>query len=63
MQFETENALRDLDRQMNTFMRGEIFAHGSLEMRKKAIDALKTADMARKSARALVEMLRLTTSE
>lgn len=59
MEFETANALRDLDRRTPDYLREEIFAHGDLTVRKHAIESLKTLDPERKSWRILIEMFQI----
>lgn len=59
MEFETANALRDLDRRTPVYLRDEIFAHGDLTMRKNAIETFQTLDPDRKTCRVLIEMLKI----
>ncbi len=39
--FETTNALRELDRRTPVFLRLEVFAHGDLRVRKQAEEELR----------------------
>lgn len=59
MDFETVNALRNLDHRTPDYLREEIFAHGDLTTRKHAIEALKTLDPECKSWRILIEMFQI----
>lgn len=62
MEFDTLNALRDLDRGTPDYIRGELFAHGDLTVRKNAIEVLTTLDPVRRSARILMLMLSIAPS-
>ena len=50
-------ALRDLDRRTAGFLVGEIFAHGSLDVRRLSIDALRRGIHKGRSAKSLRRML------
>lgn len=59
MDFEVQNALRDLDQRTPEFFRREIFAHGDPKVRNDAVSELKELDPERKSVRLLGEILKL----
>jgi len=60
MEFEFKHALHDLDQRTPPYFIGEIFSHGSLEVRRSAIEALSELDVTRKSVRILKEILRIS---
>ena len=60
MEFEFKHALHDLDQRTSPYFVGEIFCHGSLEMRRAAIETLREMDPARKGCQVLLEVLKLT---
>ncbi|MBL4843944.1 MAG: hypothetical protein JKY65_00340 [Planctomycetes bacterium] len=60
MRFEVQNALSGLDQRTPEYYRTELFAHGSLEVRQDAIEALSSLDPEHKTTQALREMLKLT---
>ena len=59
MNFETTNALRDLDERTPRYLRGEVFAHGDLTTVIAAVEVLQTLDPEDKTASVLVNMMRL----
>ena len=59
MRFEVQHALNGLDERTPAFIRAELFAHGSLEMRQVALETLTTLDPEEKSARVLRELIKL----
>lgn len=59
MQFEAENALRDLDQTMPSYFREELFAHGDLTVRKNSLEVLSNLDVTTRTVRVLIEMIRL----
>lgn len=59
MQFEIKNALTDLDQRTPTFFLQEIFNHGSLQVRRDAIIALRDLDPETHSARVLREIIKI----
>ena len=59
MEFEVKNALRDLDQKTLPYLVGELFCHGSLDMRRTAIEALTELDPERRSVRIAREVLKL----
>jgi len=59
MEFEFKHALHDLDQRTPPYFVGEIFAHGSLEVRRSAVEALKELDPDRKSVRILKAILEI----
>ena len=60
MQFEYKNALTDLDQRTPEYFRREIFAHGDLTARKRALEALKGINVDRRSCRVLREIYKLS---
>ena len=60
MNFEVQNALRDLDRKTPSYYLDEIFSHGDLKVRTDALKVLSELEPRQKTSRKLREMLRLT---
>jgi hypothetical protein len=60
MNFEVQNALRDLHERTPGYFLQEIFHHGDLKVRTEALKVLGDIDPKRRTTRLLLEMLRIT---
>ncbi len=60
MHYEVQRALHQLNELTPAYFLQEIFAHGSLEMRERAISILSNMDPEGESSGVLLQLLKLT---